>query len=183
MNFHSTQKSANINQSNTMKTSLYWTSPLFGSDIACVACVRCARNACEWVTLVIVTRRVRDTSHVRSQVEDMDSPSVCPAPGAWSRVTMCGPAHDLTHVWSVDHSMGLCPDPTCVDHSILPPHGAHNIISTSRPWPSSVTGPTLSLPHVVQQRRRRQEKICCCSDVDYNNISNICSYISTFWIL
>ena len=88
-----------------MKTILYWTSPLFGSDIACVACVRCARNAREWVTLVIVTRRVRDTSHVRSQVEDMDSPSVCPAP-VWSRVTMCGPAHDLTHVWSVDHSMG-----------------------------------------------------------------------------
>ena len=87
-----------------MKTSLYWTSPLFGSDIACVACVRCARNAREWVTLVIVTRRVRDTSHVRSQVEDMDSPSVCPAPGLvtcvhvwtspWPHTCVeCGPFH------------------------------------------------------------------------------------------
>ena len=115
---------------------------LCGSVIACVACVLCARNAREWVTLVIVTRSVRDTSHVRSQE---------PGRGTWTRpvcvllswphVTMGGPSHGLT---CVDQSMvSWSHMPPCVDcptlHRTLTTtsqhHGLGRHLSLGQPCP------------------------------------------------
>ena len=57
-------------------SSGFWKSPFCYYDIACVACVRGARNARERVTLVIVTLLVRDTREEPGSQVIMDSSSV-----------------------------------------------------------------------------------------------------------
>ena len=95
-------------------SSGFWTSPFCYYDIACVACVRGARNARERVTLVIVTLLVRDTREEPGSPVIMDSSSV-------------------SHMWPyVDHPMVSWPH-VCVDHSIVwtMPRGPHMTHSTA----------------------------------------------------